>query len=141
MIMNDQSALFVDTSYVIGLYNADDRVHHLCVESSQYANKAVKLITTDSVLMEIGNTFSVIQKRKQGAKIIRDFQKMKRMEIIRLNPEYFEKSLKLYEERLDKEWGMVDCFSIIVMIEFKIRKVLTVDHHLRQAGFEILPFL
>lgn len=66
--MNDLSALFVDTSYVLGLYNADDRVHHLCKESSQYAIKAARLCTTDSVLMEIGNTFSVIQKRRQGQK-------------------------------------------------------------------------
>jgi predicted nucleic acid-binding protein len=138
--MNNLKFLFVDTSYIIGLYNADDKVHHLCVESSKYANKSEKLFTTDLVLMEIGNTFSIIKKRKQGAKIIRGILKIKHMEIIHLTPKYFDKSLELYEKRSDKEWGMVDCFSFVVMKEYNLYAALTVDHHFNQAGYKILPF-
>ena len=138
--MNDLSVLFVDTSYVLGLYNADDRVHHLCVKGSQVAKESVKLFTTDVVLMEIGNTFSVLRKRRQGSTIIRDFLNMQRLEVIHLSPEYFEEALKLYEERPDKEWGMVDCFSFVVMEKYNIKAALAVDKHFMQAGFRIIPF-
>lgn len=138
--MDSLSVLFVDTSYVLGLYNADDRAHKLCVEISKNIKKADKLITTDAILMEIGNTFSVVQKRQKGSKIIRDFLKMKRMNVVHLSPEYFEESLKLYEKRPDKEWGMVDCFSFVVMEKYNIKTALTLDHHFKQAGFTILTF-
>lgn len=65
---------------------------------------------------------------------------MKRIEVIHLTPEYFEKSLKLYEERPDKEWGLVDCFSFVVMKENNLCAALTVDQHYVQAGYRILPF-
>ena len=53
--------------------------------------------------------------------------------------QYFEKALKLYEQRTDKEWGMVDCFSFVVMKKLRLKYVLTTDHHFVQAGFRILP--
>lgn len=137
--MEYPSEIFIDTSFIIGLYNRDDNAHQRCMEVSIYTKKAARLITTDAVLMELGNTFSVVHKRQKGARIIREFLKMKRMEIINLTPEYFEDALKLYEERPDKEWGMVDCFSFVVMNKFSVETAFTLDKYFRQAGFNVLP--
>jgi len=39
---------------------------------------------------------------------------------------------------MDKEWGMTDCISFIVMQDMEIIDALTTDDHLRQAGFRAL---
>ena len=38
----------------------------------------------------------------------------------------------------DKEWGLVDCTSIIVARDMGITEIFTTDHHFEQAGFTIL---
>ena len=134
------SQLFIDTSYVLGLFNVADQYHRLCVEAVKYNQEAKRLYTTDAVLMEVGNAFSSVERRPKGSMVIRDLLNDPQIEIIHLNPQYFEKALKLFEKRDDKTWGMVDCFSFVVMKEFKLKAALTTDHHFEQAGFKILPF-
>ncbi len=138
--MADIIRFFVDTSYVLGIYNKGDQFHRVCVEAMPLAQKAQNLYTTDAVLMEIGNTFSAIQRRKQGSRIIRDFLASPQVIVEHLTPEYFEDALSLYEERTDKQWGMVDCFSFVIMRKFKLKACLGTDHHFVQAGFKNLPF-
>lgn len=48
------------------------------------------------------------------------------------------KAFAFFKSRIDKEWGLVDCFSFEVMREKKIKQALTFDDHFRQAGFETL---
>lgn len=38
----------------------------------------------------------------------------------------------------DKDWGLVDCTSIIVAKNLGISEIFTTDHHFEQAGFQIL---
>ncbi len=38
---------------------------------------------------------------------------------------------------IDKEWGLTDCISFVVMQQHNLTKVLTVDRHFEQAGYEI----
>ncbi len=44
----------------------------------------------------------------------------------------------LYCQRNDKNWGIVDCISFIVMEEGRITEALTTDIHFQQAGFRAL---
>jgi len=39
---------------------------------------------------------------------------------------------------MDKEWGLTDCISFVVMKDRKLTDVLTTDHHFEQAGFKSL---
>jgi predicted nucleic acid-binding protein len=48
------------------------------------------------------------------------------------------RSLDLYLARADKQWGLVDCASFIVMADEQIDEALTNDHHFDQAGFRTL---
>ncbi|MFM6264927.1 MAG: PIN domain-containing protein, partial [Dolichospermum sp.] len=41
-------------------------------------------------------------------------------------------------QREDKEWGLVDCISFIVMQDRGISDALTTDIHFQQAGFRAL---
>ena len=37
--------------------------------------------------------------------------------------------------RMDKEWGLTDCVSFVVMQERNLTQALTTDRHFSQAGF------
>lgn len=41
------------------------------------------------------------------------------------------RAVELYRERDDKEWGLVDCVSFIVMRDREICDALTTDDHFR----------
>lgn len=43
-----------------------------------------------------------------------------------------------FQERPDKEWGLTDCVSFVIMTERKISAALTTDVHFEQAGFQVL---
>lgn len=45
---------------------------------------------------------------------------------------------ELYSNRLDKDWGAIDCISFAIMQERNLTETLTSDHHFEQAGFKIL---
>jgi predicted nucleic acid-binding protein len=54
---------------------------------------------------------------------------------VTLNPKLLEKGLALYESRLDKDWGLTDCTSFVVMQQRGITEAFTSDRHFEQAGF------
>ena len=49
-----------------------------------------------------------------------------------------QKGYELYRKMGDKEWGLVDCTSIVVSREMGITEIFTTDRHFEQAGFAIL---
>jgi predicted nucleic acid-binding protein len=50
----------------------------------------------------------------------------------------FERGLRLFFDRPDKEWSLTDCISFTVMRDHKIVRALTADRHFAQAGFAVL---
>jgi len=48
------------------------------------------------------------------------------------------RALDLYGSRSDKEWGLTDCVSFVVMEEQGISLALSTDVHFKQAGFKPL---
>jgi len=55
-----------------------------------------------------------------------------------ITPELLEKSYQLYCFRADKEWGLTDCTSFVVMETVRMNRAFTADRHFEQAGFSIL---
>lgn len=41
----------------------------------------------------------------------------------------------LYKQRADKEWGLTDCTSFVVMTQEQVTQAFTSDRHFEQAGF------
>ena len=58
--------------------------------------------------------------------------------VVMVDTPLLNKALNLYKNRLDKEWGLTDCISFVVMEEQNISFVLSTDIHFRQAGFKPL---
>jgi uncharacterized protein len=131
------SPLFIDTGYVIALINANDRYHQSAlIWAKTYDRHPV--ITTDAVLLEIGNALSRVA-RSEAAEIINYFQTAPEATVIPLNPQLFASAMHLYTKYQDKTWGLVDCLSFVVMEERKLSTALSFDRHFIQAGFALVP--
>jgi len=125
--------IFIDTGYILALVNtADDRHNHAVAASRQ---SKPPFLTTEAVLTEIGNALSRVRWRVLGYATIQDLRADPNIEIVPVDAALFERALALYGERMDKEWGLTDCLSFVLMRERKLTQVLTTDRHFGQAGF------
>ena len=118
---------FVDTLFVVGYTNDRDQYHEKALELADVYNRK-PLLTTDAVLLEIGNTLSG-RFRSQAIQTIEDLFESDEVEIIRLDETLFNKAFALYKNHADKSWGLVDCISFVVMKEQNIADALTGDKH------------
>lgn len=128
--------LFIDTSYILALVNTRDEFH---LQAKNVADQIDdKLITTEAVLTEVGNALAKPQWRELAVETLEDMRNDDDVEILSVDPELFSKALKFYSSRMDKEWGLTDCISFVVMKDRKLKDALTSDHHFEQAGFQAL---
>lgn len=128
--------IFVDTMFVLALINTRDQFHGQAQMLADQLTGA-PLLTTDSVLLEIGNALARSYKAEAIA-IINDFLTADDVEIVRLTPLLFDRAWALYQQYQDKPWGLVDCISFIVMRDHQIHDAATGDQHFVQAGFRAL---
>lgn len=95
--------VFVDTSFVVALVNEKDQNHRLAIDLSQQFD-GYRLVTTDAILLEIGNTLSRNFKR-ECIETIEDFLTSDNVQVIHLRPTLFRRAFELYKSRSDKLWG------------------------------------
>lgn len=123
-------AVFADTFYFIAQLNPADGAH---AQATAFTNSFEgKLVTTDWVLVEVGDAFSRLPNR---ARFVRFYQQLYNMPDIAIFTADLAAGFELFANRLDKEWSLTDCLSFIAMQEAGITEALTGDHHFEQAGF------
>lgn len=133
------SKYFLDTSYAIALVSPKDEFHQRAVKFSlEIEDNGAELVTTRPVLLEIGNSLAHRAVRESGLALINAITSDKNIEIIELTAALYNKAVELFSQRMDKEWGLVDCVSFIVMEKSLIDTSLTADKHFTQAGFRAL---
>lgn len=128
--------VFADTSGWLAIVLKSDSFHKKAVQiylellASEYS-----FVTHEGILLEVGNGLSSAKTRDVALKLKDSIEKSTRIELVSLSPELLEAGWKLYAERPDKDWGIVDCISFIVMQRQNITEALTADRHFKQAGF------
>ena len=131
--------LFLDTGYVIALSVANDRYHeHALRLAEQIEEQNIRLVTTRAILLEIGNALSKERYRPAAVKLIESLENDPNVEIVPLSEDLFTRAFQLYKDRADKDWGLIDCVSFVVMKDRKIMDALTSDEHYEQSGFRAL---
>ncbi len=128
--------IFVDTSFILARVNKRDTYHARAGELTGVFARS-PLVTTDAVILEIGNALARSFK-KEAVEIIDSFFNSPEIEVVRLTPDLWAQSFALYRSHLDKQWGLVDCISFSVMRNRGITSALTFDGHFVQAGFAAL---
>ncbi len=130
------SRVFVDTLFVVAQINQRDQYHAKASELTAEL-EGYPLLVTDAVLLEIGNALAK-NYREQAVAVIENFLTSDEVKIVRLTPELFDLAFAEYKKHHDKEWGLIDCISFVVMRQEDVDQALTFDHHFEQAGFQIL---
>ncbi|RMF02207.1 MAG: PIN domain-containing protein [Chloroflexi bacterium] len=126
--------VFWDTAAFVALGNAKDNLHQTAVKMSRELGQAkAHVLTTDAVLTEVANTFSKIDWRPTAWQIIEAVQASVAMgmaTIAQVDAEIWQRGWQLHRSRADKDWGLTDCISFVVMEEHNIRRAFTSDHHI-----------
>ena len=131
--------IFLDTSGLIAVANTDDQWHSEAerVWAEIIASRA-RLVTSSLVLIEIGDGLSRVEHRPLALQIYRALHSSERVQIVQSDNDLEGRAWQLYQARPDKDWGMTDCVSMILIRDQSIVEVFSTDHHFEQAGFEIL---
>jgi predicted nucleic acid-binding protein len=135
--MND--SVFLDNAFVLALASPTDYYHRKAKElSRQIKKEGVFLVTTRAILIEIGDAMAGQRRRRAGIIMLEALEADQTLEIIQNSEELYRRAFELYQDRPDKEWGMTDCISFVVMDDEQVTEALTTDIHFQQAGFVAL---
>jgi uncharacterized protein len=131
----DRRPIFLDTAYVNALVNTRDQWHDAAVQwQRKLSAEKRRLVTTEFVLVEIADGLAAVRFRGQAVQVIATLQASTLVEIIPASSQLFTAALELYRSRGDKDWGLTDCASFVVISERGLSEALTTDDHFRQAG-------
>ena len=98
---------------------------------------ASEIWVTEAVLVEIGNALASIN-RKGATEFIESCYKTANTKVVMVDTALLKRGLDLYGNRPDKEWGLTDCISFVVMKDQGLSLALSTDIDFRQAGFDPL---
>jgi predicted nucleic acid-binding protein len=131
--------VFVDTLYLVALFNSRDQWHERAIVASKLVAEN-KLITTEDVLVELLNFFSEYgEKARRGAVTHAEgILNTANIEVVPQSHESFTAGLTLYKARPDKGYSLTDCISMHTMRGRGVSDILTHDEHFRQEGFTVL---
>jgi len=132
--------MFVDTAaWVAAADHADAAGSAVRKARDQWLSEGGVLVTTDYVIDETLTTirFRLGLDAAEAWWLQIDGSSRLRMESI--DEARRERALALFFRYRDKEFSFTDCCSFVLMRELHIRRALTLDHHFRQAGFEVVP--
>lgn len=131
--------VFVDTHALVATLNADD-AHHQEVNRvfAEVSDARVQVFTSDWVLAEFLSVAARRSWRVAAMNIVADLSKAECVTIVPAERSTWDKSFRLFRSRPDKEWSLIDCTTMIICQQLRIRDVLSNDHHFEQAGFCLL---
>lgn len=131
--------VFLDSSYAIALSVESDSHHELALQlAASLEAGRMTLVTTRAVLLEIGNALSKQRYREAAFTLLTALENDSTVEIIGITDDLYARGLALFKDRLDKDWGLIDCVSFTAMADHGISEALTTDVHFEQAGFRAL---
>ncbi|MHC5599556.1 MAG: type II toxin-antitoxin system VapC family toxin [Nostoc sp.] len=133
----NKDRLFLDRVFIQAILNQNDQYHQRALVLLPRVKTAREVWLTEAILMEVGNALSGFN-RQRVVNFIRQCYQTDNLRVVNITSELFELGLSLYESRLDKSWGLVDCLSFVVMQQQGLIDAVTSDQHFIQAGFRAL---
>ncbi|MDQ3703089.1 MAG: PIN domain-containing protein [Chloroflexota bacterium] len=133
------SPVFLDTAYVYALLYTRDRWHAAARAWEQrLAVGRRRLLTTEFVLAEIADGLAALRFRTHAVQAIDTLRSSPLVEVVPASSVLFAAALERFRARSDKDWGLSDCASFVVMEAHDLSEALTTDDHFVQAGYRAL---
>ena len=100
------SKVFLDTAFVYALINTRDEWHGRAVRwQARLAAESRPLLTTEFVLMEIGDGLAALRFRSQATAVIRRLRSSTLVEVVPASARLLEEAFTLYSGRNDaRRW-------------------------------------
>jgi hypothetical protein len=131
--------VFLDAAYAIDLVAPNDGLHEFASTlADQMKALRTTFVTTRPVLIEVGNALSKVRHRSVALQLLNSIEADSGVEIVGLSDDLYLRALQLFAQRPDKDWGLTDRVSFIVMRDYGLTDALTTDAHFEQAGFRAL---
>jgi uncharacterized protein len=131
--------VFVDTGYLVALLDPRDTLNPRALEVAKaLAKDGAALLTTDAVVLEVGNYFARGPLRSHAAKWIRTLRVAPGWEVAPVERALLLHAEKRYASHEDKNWSLTDCHSMELMRARELSEVATPDAGFAQAGFRCL---
>ena len=110
--------MFADAGYWIALFNPRDQLHTKAITVSNTLH-GWSIVTSQMVLTEFLNHYAALGQpfRQRAVQVVRSLQDDADVEIVPQTELQFAAALTLYAQRPDKEWGLTDCASFLIMQE------------------------
>ena len=112
---------FADTSY-IALMGERDQYHAEAVAVAQAFDG--RIVTTDFVLLEVGNWLSRTADRPLFLKLVETIDADPQTSVLPATREFFDAGRALFARRMDKDWSLTDCVSFAAMRQLVLCQVL-----------------
>lgn len=131
--------VYLDAAYAIALSAVSDQHHESAIRIAERLEaEGTHLVTTRAVILEIGNALSRQRYRQSAVELLSALEEDPGVEIVEITGELYANAFRLYQDRNDKDWGLTDCISFVVMEGRGITEALTTDEHFQQAGYRAL---
>jgi predicted nucleic acid-binding protein len=124
---------FADSFFFYAFLDRNDEAHSRAAEV--FDDLDTTILTTAWVLLEVANGFAGARNRAKFVDFAQFLRSSEFVVIVPADQGDFEEAMRLYADRLDKEWSLTDCTSFVVMKKRGLTEALTGDHHFEQAGF------
>ena len=130
---------FVDTAHFVALLDPRDTLHAQAMAlTKRLAKRSAELVTSDAVLVEVGNYFARGPLRSRAMEWIVAVRAAPGWRIEAVTRPLLLRGEALYRAHADESWSVTDCVSMELMRDQRIRDIATTDHGFAQAGFRVL---
>lgn len=130
------NAVLADTSYYVALLSPRDQHHAAARQIAAELHRPI--VVTEFVLLELANAYCGVESRRRLPALWAFLRSEPTVSIVPASSELLGRGFSRFADRLDKEWSLTDCISLIVMEEHGLTEALSSNHHFEQAGFTIL---
>jgi predicted nucleic acid-binding protein len=135
------TSLFIDTSYLVAVENADDQYHKTASKDWRDLLKSPprSLVTISYVLVEVVTLLNNRRLHSRAVELGNNLLSSRLFNVVHVNEELFHEAWRYFQKYKDKTYSLTDCVSFVLMKKLGIREALTFDRHFAQAGFVKVP--
>ncbi len=132
--------IFVDTGAWKALYDKDDSLHELAVQTSHdLKEQRATFITSNFICDETITLLRVKTGHELASKFGDSLWGSRIINIVHVSPDIESQAWEIFKKYSDKSFSFTDCTSFATMQQLEINQAFTFDAHFRQFGFQILP--